>query len=100
MHHHPVLVNSKWIDKSILHDSDKYLKIVKDNNQIKAVFFGHIHQVFETKLDGVIFCSAPSSCYQVLPKTEMFTVEKLTPGYRIIEIGNGDISTSVCWINS
>lgn len=100
MHHHPVLVNSKWIDKSILHDSSKYLDIVKNNNQIKAVLFGHIHQVFETKLNNVMFYSAPSSCYQVLPKTEMFTIEKLTPGYRIIEINNGNIDTSVCWINS
>ena len=100
MHHHPVLVNSAWIDRSALQDSRKYLEIVNSNSQIKAVMFGHIHQVFETKIDNVLYCSAPSSCYQVLPRTEMFTIEKLTPGYRIIEVNNENIDTSVCWVSS
>ena len=99
MHHHPMLVNSAWLDKMVLKDAEKFNNIIKSNSQVKAVLFGHIHQVFERNLNGVFYGSAPASCYQVLPKAEMFTIEKLTAGYRLIELDGDKFSSKVVWVD-
>lgn len=98
MHHHPLLLNSTWLDNYILKDAEKFNNIVKSNPQIKAVLFGHIHQVFEKNLNDTFYGSAPASCYQVLPKTQMFTIEKLTAGYRWIELDGDKFSSKVVWV--
>lgn len=98
MHHHPLPVSSKWLDNYILKDAEKFNNIVKLNPQIKAVLFGHIHQVFERNIDGKFYGSAPASCYQVLPKTEMFTIQNLNAGYRSIEIDGDKFDSKVVWV--
>ncbi len=98
MHHHPLPVGSKWLDNYILNDAEKFNSIVKLNPQIKAVLFGHIHQVFEKNIDGKFYGSAPASCYQVLPKAEMFTIQNLNAGYRSIELDGDKFSSKVVWI--
>lgn len=99
MHHHPVIVDSPWIDKMILKEKEDFNKIIKQNPQVKAVLFGHIHQVFEKFMNGTFYGSAPSTSFQVLPNTKMFTVEKIIPGYRIIELDKDKFSSKIIWIN-
>ena len=99
MHHHPISINSKWLDNYILKNPEKFINIVKSNPQVKAVLFGHIHQVFEKSIDGTFYGSAPASCYQVVPKTETFTIEKLTAGYRLIELDGDKFSSKVIWVD-
>ena len=98
MHHHPLLLNSAWLDRYILKDAEKFINLIKLNPQVKAVLFGHIHQVFERNINGTFYGSAPASCYQVLPKTEMFTIEKLSAGYRLIELDGDKFSSKVVWV--
>lgn len=98
MHHHPVKINSVWIDEMSLKDSERFNNLVKENPQIKAVLFGHIHQVFEKDINGVFYGSAPACCYQVVPKTETFTIEKLSPGYRIIELNKDKLNSRIVWL--
>ena len=98
MHHHPVKINSAWLDEMILKDSEKFNNIIKSNTQVKGVLFGHIHQVFEKNIDGTFYGSAPACCYQVLPKTEMFTIEKLSAGYRLIELDGDKFTSKVVWV--
>ena len=50
-------------------------------------------------MNGALYASAPASCYQVLPKTEMFTIEKLTAGYRAIELNGDKFSSKVIWVD-
>lgn len=98
MHHHPVKVNSSWMDEMILKEHSDFNKIIKENLQIKAVLFGHIHQVFEAKVNGTFYASAPATCYQVLPNTERFTMDKLIPGYRLIELTGSQFSSRIIWV--
>ncbi|OGI19943.1 MAG: hypothetical protein A3B68_00140 [Candidatus Melainabacteria bacterium RIFCSPHIGHO2_02_FULL_34_12] len=98
MHHHPILIESPWLDAMMLKQADKFNSIIKNHPQIKAVLFGHIHQVVEQKINGTYYASAPATCYQALAKTKMFTVEKHTPGYRIIEINGDKFNTKVIWV--
>ena len=98
MHHHPLLINSPWMDNMILKEKEQFNQIIKQNPQIKAVLFGHIHQVFEKTINGTFYASAPSTSFQVLPNCEMFTLEKLTPGYRLIELEDNKFSSKVIWV--
>lgn len=95
MHHHPVEINSLWMDNMILKEKDEFNRIVKNNSQIKAVLFGHIHQVFEKTINGTFYGSAPSTSFQVLPNCEMFALEKLPPGYRLIELEGSKFSSRI-----
>lgn len=95
MHHHPIEISSLWMDKMILAEKERFNKIINKNSQIKAVLFGHIHQVFERTIGGVFYASAPSTSFQVLPNCEMFTLEKLAPGYRLIELSKDTFFSKV-----
>ena len=99
MHHHPIEINSLWMDKMMLKEDKSFNNILKKNNDIKAVFFGHIHQVFEKKLNGILYASAPSTSFQVLPNCEMFTLDKLRPGYRIIKLEKDKVTSKVIWLD-
>ena len=98
LHHHPVPINSPWMDKMILKETKDFNNIISQNLQVKAVLFGHIHQVFEKTINDTFYASAPSTSYQVLPNTEMFTIEKLIPGYRLIELNDNKFSSKVVWV--
>ena len=98
MHHHPVEINSLWMDKMILNEKELFNNIVRQNPQVKAVLFGHIHQVYQKNINGTFYGSAPSTSFQVLPNCEMFALEKLTPGYRLIELNGDKFSSKVVWV--
>ena len=94
MHHHRLKVDS-WLDGMILLDSENFNSIVKKNPQVKGVFFGHIHQVFESIVNKTLYGSVPSTSYQILPQTKRFAPDVLPPGYRIIELNENSLSTKV-----
>lgn len=98
MHHHPLKINSLWLDKMMLREGDEFNRIVKQNPQIKAVLFGHIHQVYEDNINGIFYGSSPATSYQILPNAEMFAIEKLIPGYRLIELQEDKISSKIIWV--
>ena len=98
MHHHPIPVDSEWMDSYILKNSDEFNEIIKSNKQVKAVLFGHIHQIFERSINGSFYGSAPASCYQVVPKTKTFTIDKLIPGFRLIELSGEKFNSRVVWV--
>ena len=99
LHHHPINVNSAWIDKMALKDPDDFNNLISKNKQIKAVLFGHIHHVVEKRLGEVFYASAPSTVYQVFSKREEFAIEKRTPGYRLIELEGDKFNSKVIWVN-
>lgn len=95
MHHHPLEINSLWMDKMILKEKNEFNQIIKRNPEVKAVLFGHIHQVFEKLINSTFYGSAPSTSFQVLPNCEMFALERLAPGYRLIELEGNKFSSRV-----
>ena len=78
--------------------NNNFLAEIEKNPQVKAVLFGHIHQVFEAHVNGTFYASAPSTSFQVLPNTKTFTIEELTPGYRTIELYENKINSKVVWV--
>ncbi len=47
VHHQPVTVGSPWIDKYRLLDPEAFLQLIDQYPDVKAVVWGHVHQVFE-----------------------------------------------------
>ena len=95
MHHHPVLINSPWMDRMMLKQNEEFNSLVKKHINIKAVLFGHIHQAFELKTNNIFYGGVPSTSYQVRPRTEMFTVDTVSKGYRLIELTDTEFASSV-----
>ena len=85
------------MDKMIIENAYLLLDIVKNNDRVKGVFWGHIHNVYESKLNQALLLSTPSTCFQSLPKSKTFTIDgNAKPGYRVIRLNEaGLVSTEV-----
>lgn len=86
LHHHPVLMNARWLDTSCLTNPDDFFEIIDKYPQIRGIVFGHVHQVFETHRKNIPILSAPSTCIQFLPGQKEFKVDNNNPGYRWFEL--------------
>lgn len=86
VHHQPITVDSPWIDKYRLFDPETFLQIVDQHLDIKAVAWGHIHQVFETERNGTAMLGSPSSAINSLPDTQKFTEDPAGPAFRWLEL--------------
>lgn len=99
MHHHPVSINSPWMDTMILNNADDFLSIIDDFNNVHGIIWGHIHQKFESKRNDVLLLGTPSTCKQFKPKAEAYAVDNKPPAYRIIELfDDGKIKTEVVYV--
>ena len=97
LHHHPVKIGSPTMDKMIIENADILLDLIQQNQTIRGVSWGHIHNVFETNLNNAKLFSTPSTCYQSKPKSKTFIIDtKEKPGYRIIHFSSdGNLETEI-----
>ena len=95
-HHHPVPMNSEWLDAQIIGNANELFAISDQFTNIKAMLWGHVHQESDQMRNGVRLLSSPSTCAQFKPGSEEFCVDGLSPGYRWIECyADGKIETGV-----
>ena len=100
MHHHPKPMNCQWLDPQQIQNSQVFLDLIAQYDNVRVVLWGHVHQDTDTNIDGVRFISTPSTCVQFTPKSDDFDVDKQGPGYRWVELNdNGSINTAVSRIN-
>ncbi|HHX34049.1 MAG TPA: 3',5'-cyclic-AMP phosphodiesterase [Gammaproteobacteria bacterium] len=96
LHHHPVPINSAWMDKIGLHNAADLLSIINQYKNVKAVLWGHVHQEVDQYLHGVRWLASPSTCVQFTPQSEDFSVDTKAPGYRWLRLyDDGQIQTAV-----
>lgn len=96
LHHHPVPIHSRWMDKIGLLNASDMLSIVSRYNNVKAVIWGHVHQEFDQQINGVRWLAAPSTCVQFTPQSENFAVDDKAPGYRWLRLyDDGQLQTAV-----
>ena len=89
-----MLVNSPWIDKHRLLEPEPLLELIDHYADIKAVIWGHVHQVFEVDRNGVAMLGSPSSAINAVPGTGKFTPDILAPACRWLELrGDGSLKT-------
>ena len=95
-HHHPIQVNSEWLDPLGLTNADEFWDVLQTLSVEPIILFGHIHQVQEGEKNGVKYFSPPSTCIQFKPNCEKFTLDNVPPGFRWIELGSdGTFKTHV-----
>ncbi|MAR90253.1 MAG: 3',5'-cyclic-AMP phosphodiesterase [Pseudomonadales bacterium] len=96
LHHQPVPVGSRWLDQQIVGNAADFFQVVDRFDNVQAIIWGHVHQVFETRRNGVQLMSVPSTCVQFMPQSQDFAVDKANPGYRWLDLfPDGSLDTGV-----
>lgn len=99
LHHHPVPSRARWLDTVALRNPDELFAVLAGHAKVRALVWGHIHQVFEERRNGLALLATPSTCSQFLPRNEVFALDAhRPPGYRWLRLyDNGEIATAIEW---
>ena len=96
LHHPPVPINSEWMDRILLHNPEPLLNIINRYPQVKIVLSGHVHQEFDTEINGVRYLATPSTCIQFQPENPELVVDKISPGLRLLTLyPDGNYTTKI-----
>jgi 3',5'-cyclic-AMP phosphodiesterase len=99
LHHHPVDMDSRWLDRVGLENSTEFLQTIDRHRNVRAIVWGHVHQRYEGLRKGVRLLATPSTCAQFLPHAADFAVDRLPPAYRTLELrADGTLLTEVVWV--
>jgi len=101
LHHHPVAMGSRWLDTVGLAEPDDFWRVIDAHAHVRAVVWGHVHQVYEGRRGEVRLFATPSTGAQFLPMSDRYAVDSSPPAYRHFELHpDGRIDTAVEWIES
>lgn len=81
VHHPPMAVGSAWIDRYPLTNGEAFMDCL-DAASVKAVSFGHVHQVFVQNRQGIQYLSAPATSVNSQAGFDRFTVDPTGPKAR------------------
>ncbi|MDX1303406.1 3',5'-cyclic-AMP phosphodiesterase [Photobacterium sp.] len=96
LHHHPLDAGSTWLDQHQLHNSDAFWQVIGKYPKVSTILCGHIHQELDLTYRGVRVLATPSTCIQFLPDSSDFALDKITPGWRHLELTrDGQLHTAV-----
>jgi Icc protein len=99
MHHHPVGMASHWLDAVGIENADELFKVLDTHPRVRVLSWGHVHQCFDGRRQGVRLLATPSTCRQFLPLSDDFAVDARPPAYRRLTLGSdGSIETEVVWV--
>jgi Icc protein len=92
-------MHSRWLDQVGLENADEFFAVLDRHRNVRAVLWGHVHQVHDTERNGVKLFSTPSTCAQFLPLSNSFAIDHRPPGYRWLDLNaDGTITTEVVWV--
>ena len=100
MHHNPIKAHCTWLDQHCLENGDVFLEYIGQYAQVRGVLWGHIHQELDSEYrhagQRIKLMATPSTCIQFKPKSAIFALDSLQPGYRLLELKtDGSIDTCV-----
>lgn len=96
MHHHPIPSGCNWLDTQQVTNSDRFFEIIDSYSHVRGIIWGHIHQVVDEERRGVRLMATPSTCVQFATNSYDFKLDKLSPGYRWLELyKDGSIESGV-----
>ncbi len=96
LHHHPVAVGTAWMENIGLYNRDAFWSVIDRFPQVKAVLWGHIHQELDRYRGDIRLLATPSTCIQFEAGSDEFSVEKVGPGFRWLELQpDGTLETGV-----
>ena len=98
MHHPPVATGVDWLDAYAFGNGDDLVDILAQHRQVQRVFFGHVHMPIQITERGVQFTSVPSSAYQFGDTVTAPKVCPGSPGYGIVHLFEGQLSSRVIYL--
>ncbi|MDH3587879.1 MAG: 3',5'-cyclic-AMP phosphodiesterase [Gammaproteobacteria bacterium] len=102
LHHHPVSSGSRWLDTVALRNAADLWDIVEQHDHVRGLLWGHVHQEYDDRRNGVLLLATPSTCRQFKPNMIKFALdEDRPPAYRWLELyPDGNIITEVAWCDT
>ena len=95
-HHHPLEMQSRWIDHHKLQNTENLTQILSKHKNVKLVLCGHVHQDSLNLWNNIHFYSTPSTCVQFKPKSEDFALDDIAAGYRVLYLkADGNFETKI-----
>lgn len=99
LHHPPLPVGSKWLDKVGLDNADAFLDLILQYPGVRGAIFGHVHQTFDSDYRGIRIVGTPSTCRQFEPGSDEFAIDEQPPAYRRLSLLNdGTIDDELVWL--
>ncbi|WP_150299592.1 3',5'-cyclic-AMP phosphodiesterase [Pseudomonas profundi] len=96
LHHHPVDIQSDWMNPLGLQNADRLLQCIDDSGSVRALLWGHIHQHLDLMRGNVRLLATPSTCIQFDAHSADFATDTQSPGYRWLRLyDDGSIETQV-----
>jgi Icc protein len=86
MHHNPVPGNSAWMKDIGLENGEKFFEAIKISKKVRCVLYGHIHQELDFEHEGIRCLCTPSTCIQFKPNVTSFSLDRVNPGYRSLQL--------------
>lgn len=101
LHHHPIAMGSKWLDQVGLENADALFAVLDRHSNVRVVLWGHVHQSYDGRRNGVRLLSTPSTCAQFKPGVDGFAIDHRPPGYRWLDLhADGSVDTDVVWVEA
>jgi Icc protein len=101
VHHHPVPMASRWLDAVGIENADEFWRVLDAHAQVRVVSWGHVHQCYDGRRQGVRLLATPSTCVQFLPLSDQFAVDGRPPAYRRLTLQpDGTVDTEVVWVDA
>ncbi len=96
LHHQAMNVDSRWIDDKGLRANDALRAEIGRHDRVRAVVWGHVHQEFQRRVDGVEWIATPSTCVQFAVNSEEYALDRQPPAYRVLNLhADGSVETRV-----
>jgi Icc protein len=100
VHHHPVSMASDWLDAVGIENADELFSVLDAHSRVRVLSWGHVHQCFDGRRQGVRLLATPSTCGQFLPLSNEFAADARPPAYRRLTLqSDGSIQTEVIWVD-
>ena len=97
--HHPLCETATpWLDKVRIADPEKVLDVIAatPGPTLRGAIFGHAHQEISAHHGTLKLLGTPSTCFQFKPGSQGFSLDRLAPGYRGINLyEDGRVSSRV-----
>jgi Icc protein len=99
LHHHPVLMGSRWLDQVGLENADALFAVLDAHASVRGLLWGHVHQPYDGRRGGIQLLGTPSTCAQFKPNVDGFAIDPRPPAYRWLDLGpDGTIHSAVEWV--
>jgi len=99
LHHHPIPMHSRWLDTVGLTNGDEFTALLQRHPAIRAVLFGHVHQDFDRKVNGLRMIATPSTCSQFKPLSSDFAIDDMPPAWRRLTLhADGRLDSRLHWL--